>query len=81
MRRSREDLEHGTQLRLKLELLACPECGASTHWRNVSEYADHVRKCRVIALALAVGTVKMPPLDDMLPEVKRKPQGWDWTRR
>lgn len=74
-RPSIEALKYGEDIR-KGSPLACPECGATTRWAGVAEYADHVRSCRIIALAIAVGTVDVPPLDDMLPERKG-----NWLRR
>lgn len=79
-RRSALDLEYGDDIRAK-HLVECPQCLVSTTWRFVSELESHVRGCRVIALGQAVGRLELPPLDDMLPEVAKKPKGWGWQDR
>lgn len=79
-RRSELDLEVGDDIRA-FKLVACPQCLVETIWHGVNELADHLHDCRVIELGLAVGVLELPPLDDLLPEVDRKPKGWGWGDR
>lgn len=74
------DLELGDDIRARREV-PCPQCKVKAVWRSVGELADHLKSCRIIELGLAVGKLELPPLDDLLPEVPKKPQGWDWGRR
>ena len=70
------DLEYGDEIRAK-HWVACPQCRASTLWRLMSEFEEHVKTCRIIALGLAVDALKLPQLDELIPE---KPPGWKWGR-
>lgn len=79
-RRSELDLEYGDDIRAKV-LVSCPQCAAMTLWADIAELAGHVRACRIIELGLAVGSLEPVPLDDLLPEVDRKPKGWGWSDR
>lgn len=77
-RRSALDLEYGDDIRAKV-LVPCPQCLVATTWRGVDELETHVRACRIIELGQAVGSLEVPPLDDLLPEVPRKPRGFTWS--
>jgi hypothetical protein len=76
--RSAIDLEYGDAVR-RGERVACPQCEVVTIWHTVPELEKHVRACRTIELGQLVGEVEMPPLDDLLPEVPKKPRGWGWV--
>lgn len=79
-KRSALDLEVGDDIRAK-RLVACPQCKVETLWVDVAELEGHVHGCRIIELGLAVGVLEMPPLDDLLPEVEKKPKGFTWGQK